>query len=59
MAITVSYGIAFATLLTLIVLPIFISINNQLKVNIKWLIFGDLPSKESIESSVKEIKFKK
>jgi multidrug efflux pump subunit AcrB len=59
MAITVSYGIAFATLLTLIVLPIFISINNQLKVNIKWLISGDLPSKESIESSVKEIKFKK
>ena len=59
MAITVSYGIAFATLLTLIVLPIFISINNQLKVNIKWLISGDLPSKESIESSVREIKFKK
>ena len=59
MAITVSYGIAFATLLTLIVLTIFISINNQLKVNIKWLISGDLPSKESIESSVKEIKFKK
>ena len=55
MAISVSYGIAFATILTLIVLPIFLSLNNQLKVTIKWLVSGEYPSRESVESSIKEI----
>ena len=55
MAISVSYGIAFATILTLIVLPIFLSLNNQLKVIVKWLISGEYPSRESVESSIKEI----
>jgi multidrug efflux pump subunit AcrB len=55
MAISVSYGIAFATILTLIVLPIFLSLNNQLKVTVKWLISGEYPSRESVESSIKEI----
>ena len=55
MAISVSYGIAFATILTLIVLPIFLSLNNQFKVTTKWLISGDYPSRESVESAIKEI----
>ena len=55
MAISVSYGIAFATILTLIVLPIFISLNNQIKVTTKWLISGDYPSRESVERAIKEI----
>ena len=55
MAISVSYGIAFATILTLIVLPIFLSLNNQFKVTVKWLISGEYPSRESVESSIKEI----
>ena len=59
MAITVSYGIAFATLLTLIVLPIFLSLNNEMKVYVKWLITGDFPSKESVERPIIEAEDKK
>jgi multidrug efflux pump subunit AcrB len=55
MAITVSYGIAFATLLTLIVLPIFLSLNNEIKVYVKWLIGGEFPSKESVERALIEM----
>ena len=54
MAITVSYGIAFATILTLILLPIFISLNNQTKVILKWLISGYFPTKESVERAMIE-----
>jgi len=54
MAIAVSYGIAFATLLTLIVLPIFLSYNNQIKVYFKWLKSGDFPSKEAVERAIIE-----
>lgn len=54
MAITVSYGIAFATILTLILLPIFISLNNQVKVLFKWLVSGDIPTKESVERAIIE-----
>jgi predicted RND superfamily exporter protein len=54
MAITVSYGIAFATILTLILLPIFISLNNQVKVIFKWLIQGYFPTKESVERAMIE-----
>ena len=54
MAITVSYGIAFATILTLILLPIFISLNNQAKVIFKWLIQGYFPTQESVERAMIE-----
>ena len=56
MAISVSYGIAFATLLTLILLPIFISLNNDIKVIFKWLISGNYPSKEIVERAIIEKK---
>ena len=56
MAISVSYGITFATLLTLIVLPIFLSYSNQIKVYLKWLSSGDFPSKEAVERALKEKK---
>jgi Cu/Ag efflux pump CusA len=56
MAITVSYGIAFATVLTLILLPIFISLINQGKVIFKWLISGDFPTQESVERAMIEKK---
>jgi len=56
MAISVSYGITFATLLTLIVLPIFLSYSNQIKVYLKWLSSGNFPSKEAVERALKEKK---
>jgi multidrug efflux pump subunit AcrB len=56
MAITVSYGIAFATVLTLLLLPIFISLINQGKVIFKWLISGDFPTQESVERAMIEKK---
>ncbi|OUV05643.1 MAG: RND transporter [Cellvibrionales bacterium TMED79] len=59
MAISVSYGIAFATLLTLIVLPIFLSFSNQIKVYLKWLSSGDFPSKEAVERALTELKDEK
>ena len=56
MAISVSYGIAFATILTLILLPIFISLNNDLKVIFKWLVSGNYPNKEVVERAIIEKK---
>ena len=56
MAISVSYGIAFATILTLILLPIFISLNNDLKVIFKWLVSGNYPDKEIVERAIIEKK---
>ena len=37
MAISIAYGIGFATVLTLIVLPIFLSFSNNVKTTLKWL----------------------
>ena len=56
MAISVSYGIAFSTLLTLMVLPILLSFNNDLKVYFKWLLSGKFPSKEEVERALIEQK---
>ncbi|MDP4607042.1 MAG: efflux RND transporter permease subunit [Flavobacteriaceae bacterium] len=54
MAISIAYGIGYATLLTLIVLPILLSFNNQLKVWVSWLKSGDMPSQESVEQAILE-----
>ena len=56
MAISVSYGIAFATILTLILLPIFISLNNDLKVIFRWLVSWKYPDKEGVERYIIEKK---
>jgi multidrug efflux pump subunit AcrB len=56
MAVSISFGIAFATLLTLIVLPIFLSFSNRIKTNIKWLATGDNITKEEVERAIKEKK---
>ncbi|MEO9477040.1 MAG: efflux RND transporter permease subunit [Cyclobacteriaceae bacterium] len=55
MAISISYGMAFATILTLVVLPIILSFSNSIKVGIKWLRTGDDITKEEVERSVIEI----
>ena len=54
MAISIAYGIGFATLLTLIVLPIFLSFSNNVKTTLKWLQTGNKISKEEVERVTRE-----
>ncbi len=56
MAISIAYGIGFATFLTLIMLPLFLSFSNKLKVGTKWLATGDNITKEEVERAIKEQK---
>ncbi len=56
MAISIAYGIGFATVLTLIMLPLFLSFSNNVKVGSKWLATGDKISKEEVERAIKEQK---
>lgn len=55
MAISIVYGIAIATVLTLIMLPMLLSVSNSAKVYVKWFWEGKKPSKESVERAIKEI----
>jgi multidrug efflux pump subunit AcrB len=57
MAISIAYGIAVATVLTLIMLPLLLSISNSIKVFVKWLITGNTISKEEVERAIIESKF--
>lgn len=54
MAISIAYGIGFATVLTLILLPIFLSFGNTVKVGSKWLVTGKDVTKEEVERAIKE-----
>ena len=54
MAISIAYGIGFATVLTLILLPIFLSFSNWVKKNVKWLVTGEDVTKEEVERAIKE-----
>lgn len=56
MAISISYGIGIATILTLLLLPLFLSFGNNSKVWIHWLRTGDKVSKTSVTSIAKEQK---
>jgi Cu/Ag efflux pump CusA len=56
MAISIAYGIAIATVLTLLFLPILLSSSNSLKVGVKWLITGKKVTKEEVERAVIEQK---
>ncbi|WP_040278316.1 efflux RND transporter permease subunit [Psychroserpens damuponensis] len=56
MAISISFGIAYATVLTLLVLPLFLSFSNSIKQNGKWLATGKEVSKEEVERAIKEQK---
>ena len=57
MAISIAYGIAIATVLTLIMLPMLLSTSNWIKVNMKWLITGNKVSKEEVERAVIDSKY--
>ncbi|MEM7484447.1 MAG: efflux RND transporter permease subunit [Bacteroidota bacterium] len=54
MAISIAYGIGFATVLTLVLLPLFLSFGNNLKVWGKRLWTGEKVSKEEVERAIKE-----
>ncbi len=57
MAISISYGIAIATVLTLVMLPLLLSVSNSMKVGIKWLKTGEKVTKEEVERAIIESKF--
>ncbi|MGJ8551000.1 efflux RND transporter permease subunit [Winogradskyella wichelsiae] len=54
MAISISFGIAYATILTLLVLPLFLSFSNTIKAKSKWLASGKEVTKEEVERAIKE-----
>ncbi|MUU78013.1 efflux RND transporter permease subunit [Winogradskyella endarachnes] len=54
MAISISFGIAYATILTLLVLPLFLSFSNSIKKSGKWLITGNNVTKEEVERAIIE-----
>lgn len=56
MAISISFGIAYATILTLLVLPLFLSFSNSIKKNVKWLATGNDVTKEEVERAIIEQK---
>ncbi len=58
MAISIAYGIGYATLLTLILLPILLSLTNSIKVLLHWLYYGEKIEKRDIEAPVIEQKIK-
>lgn len=58
MAISIAYGIGIATVLTLLLLPLFLSLSNSLKVGTSWLASGKRVEKESVERAIKEQKEK-
>ena len=55
MAVSISYGIAIATVLTLVMLPLLLSVSNSLKVGVKWLRTGNEVSKEEVERAIIEL----
>ncbi|WP_299529801.1 efflux RND transporter permease subunit [Ulvibacterium sp.] len=56
MAISIAYGIAVATLLTLYMLPLFLSFSNSAKVFLKYVVTRKRPEREEVERAIKELK---
>lgn len=56
MAISISYGILIATVLTLVMLPLLLSVTNSIKVFLKWFITGKKVTKEEVERAIIEYK---
>ena len=57
MAVSISYGIGIATVLTLVLLPLLLSVSNSIKVFVKWMITGKEISKEEVERAIIESKY--
>lgn len=56
MAIAIAYGIALATVLTLVMLPLMLKLSNDLKVLWRWYTTGKKPTPEEVEGAVIELK---
>lgn len=56
MAISIAYGIGLATVLTLIMLPLMLKLNNDIQRLWLWYVHGKKPSAEEIEGAVIEQK---
>lgn len=56
MAISIAYGIGIATILTLVLLPVTLSLFNTVKTKTMWLATGKDYSKEAVERAIKEQK---
>jgi multidrug efflux pump subunit AcrB len=56
MAISIAYGIGLATVLTLVMLPLMLSLGNNMKVHWKWMRTGNKPTKEEVERAIIEQK---
>tara|TARA_R110000850_G_scaffold244768_1_gene369574 strand:- start:6955 stop:10146 length:3192 start_codon:yes stop_codon:yes gene_type:complete len=56
MAISISYGIGIATILTLLLLPLFLAYSNNIKTGGKWLVTGKKVKREEVERAIKEQK---
>ena len=56
MAISIAFGVAFATLLTLLVIPCLLMILNDLRRTIRYLITGNWPAREEVEPAVMRIR---
>ncbi|MEX6625355.1 efflux RND transporter permease subunit [Tenacibaculum salmonis] len=55
MAISIAYGIMIATFLTLLTLPVLLSISNYFKVYVQWFWEGKKPKREAVERAIKEL----
>ncbi|CAM1333546.1 efflux RND transporter permease subunit [Tenacibaculum aestuariivivum] len=55
MAISIAYGIMIATFLTLLTLPVLLSISNYFKVYVQWFWEGEKPKREAVERAIKEL----
>ena len=56
MAISIAYGIMVATVLTLVMLPLLLSLGNKFKIYWNWLKTGNKPTKEEVERIIIEQK---
>lgn len=55
MAVSIAYGIGYATMLTLVVLPSMMALVNDARVNIKYLWTGNKPTREQVEPAIQEM----
>jgi multidrug efflux pump subunit AcrB len=55
MAVSIAYGILYATFLTLIMLPVVLSYVNDILVGKSWLWTGQKPEREDVEPAKKEL----
>ena len=53
---SIAYGIGIATLLTLIILPLLLSVTNEVKAKTSWLITGKEKERGAYERAIKEQK---